>query len=563
MSSKNKMEKQKQNILSISSKSKSVPSLLLSLSKKPSDNEKEISKNPMDISPNPYTRLKSIEEIINSKYDELTTIKKKLDKIKLKEKLIEKEKFETIKESLPFVKKQEIVEDNKIKDKLNIQNISLNNKLKLISEKVDKIESELIYGSRSGFLESLKSKLKEVLNQKEMLLLKIKENNNEIQKINEKDNNKKFKFNKKIFLENLDNINSNNTNNTNDNKNIENKNSKFESIKKYYLSENNRNYHKYLYEEEINKKLNDEKIKEKKYKEMREKEIKTVQKRKNMHRNFEKEMLSRNWINNLTNKKYYLSWEEKENQRKKAEEDFITLSNYQRNMMYKPLSSRELQEFSKKVNEDVIKNKNNSIQKKKMLEILWKERKDMLPKHKSKFLIFNIKNDKKIKEELILKKEKIKGNRHKRVHFSSDVCEKFKPKLIDEKIKNERIKKILKLDGKNKQREIQELNNKLKSKLIKIVNTQPQNFKKNNIFETSKSVFEQQILKLRSYKNLELSDDNRNNDKKNIFTPKNVKSKSINNSKNNVLEQLHSEKSYEQFLKDIQAKIRILNQFVE
>ena len=214
MSSKNKMEKQKQNILSISSKSKSVPSLLLSLSKKPSDNEKEISKNPMDISPNPYTRLKSIEEIINSKYDELTTIKKKLDKIKLKEKLIEKEKFETIKESLPFVKKQEIVEDNKIKDKLNIQNISLNNKLKLISEKVDKIESELIYGSRSGFLESLKSKLKEVLNQKEMLLLKIKENNNEIQKINEKDNNKKFKFNKKIFLENLDNINSNNTNNT-------------------------------------------------------------------------------------------------------------------------------------------------------------------------------------------------------------------------------------------------------------------------------------------------------------------------------------------------------------
>ena len=563
MSSQNKMEKQKQNILSLTSKSKSVPSLLLSLSKKPSDNEKEISKNPMDISPNPYTRLKSIEEIINSKYDELTTIKKKLDKIKLKEKLIEKEKFKSIKESLPFVKKQEINEDNKIKDKLNIQNISLNNKLKLISEKVDKIESELIYGSRSGFLESLKSKLKEVLNQKEMLLLKIKENNNEIQKINEKDNNKKFKFNKKIFLENLDNINSNNTNNTNDNKNTENKNSKFESIKKYYLSENNRNYHKYLYEEEINKKLNDEKTKEKKYKEMRENEIKTVQKRKNMHRNFEKEMLSRNWINNLTNKKYYLSWEEKENQRKKAEEDFITLSNYQRNMMYKPLSSRELQEFSKKVNKDVIKNKNNSIQKKKMLEILWKERKDMLPKHKSKFLIFNIKNDKKIKEELILKKEKIKGNRHKRVHFSSDVCEKFKPKLIDEKIKNERIKKILKLDGKNKQREIQELNNKLKSKLIKIVNTQPQNFKKNNIFETSKSVFEQQILKLRSYKNLELSDDNRNNDKKNIFTPKNVKSKSINSSKNNFLEQLHSEKSYDQFLKDIQAKIRILNQFVE
>ena len=558
MSSQDKMEKQNQNKLSISSKSKSVPSLLLL-----SQNEKEISKNSMGSPPNPYDRLKSIEEVINSKYDELTKIKNKLAKIKIKEKLIEKEKFESIEESLPLIKKQEIIEDNKIKKKLNIQNISLNNKLKLLTEKVNKIESELINGSRPGFIESMKSKLKEVLNKKEMIILKINENNNEIQKINEKDNKKKFKFNKKIFLDNLDYSDNNNDNN----KNNENKNTKINNIKKYYLSENDKNYLKNILEEEKDKKIKDEKIKEQKYKEMRENEIQTVQKRKNLHVNFEKEMLNKKWINNLTSKKNYISWEEKEKQRKKNEEELISLSNYQRSLICKPFSSGELQEFSKKVKKEEIKNKNNSIRKKKMFEILWKERKDMLPKHKSKFLIFNIQNDQKIKEDLILKKEKIKGNMNERLHFSSEVCKKFRPKLIDEKIRKERIKKILELDGINKQKEIKELNNRLKLKLIRIVNTQPKNFKKNNIFEKSKSVLEQQILKLQNYKNLELSIINSNNDTKNIFTPKNIKAKSINKSINNprnyFFEELHREKSYQQFLKDIQSKIRILNQFIE
>ena len=558
MSSQDKMEKQNQNKLSKSSKSKSVPSLLLL-----SQNEKEISKNSIGSPPNPYDRLKSIEEVINSKYDELIKIKNKLAKIKIKEKLIEKEKFESIEESLPLIKKQEIIEDNKIKNKLNIQNISLNNKLKFLTEKVNKIESELINGSRPGFIESMKSKLKEVLNKKEMIILKINENNNEIQKINEKDNKKKFKFNKKIFLDNLDYSDNNNDNN----KNNENKNNKINNIKKYYLSENDKNYLKNILEEEKDKKIKDEKIKEQKYKEMRKNEIQTVQKRKNLHVNFEKEMLSKKWINNLTSKKNYISWEEKEKQRKKNEEELISLSNYQRSLICKPFSSGELQEFSKKVKKEEIKNKNNSIRKKKMFEILWKERKDMLPKHKSKFLIFNIQNDKKIKEDLILKKEKIKGNMNERLHFSSEVCKKFRPKLIDEKIRKERIKKILELDGINKQKEIKELNNRLKLKLIRIVNTQPKNFKKNNIFEKSKSVLEQQILKLQNYKNLELSIINSNNDTKNIFTPKNIKPKSINKSINNprnyFFEELHREKSYQQFLKDIQSKIRILNQFIE
>ena len=180
----------------------------------------------------------------------------------------------------------------------------------------------------------------------------------------------------------------------------------------------------------------------------------------------------------------------------------------------------------------------------------------------------NILNDKKQKEDLLLKKEKIKGNMFERMNFSSEVRKIFRPKLIDEKIKKERIKKIMELDGKNKQREIRELNNKLKMKLIKIVNTQPKNFSKKNIFETSKSVFEQQTLKLRNFKNLELS--NINNDKKNILTPNNIKSKSINKSKensrninNNFLNQINREKSFKQYVKQIQTKLRLLNQLIE
>ena len=563
MSELNKMENP--NLLSSSSKSKSVPSLLLSTSKNSNKNNNDISKDINSKYNNPFERIKIIDDIISTKNSELRKIKYKLAEIKLKEKLIEKEKYESKDSSLPFIKKQEIIEDNKIKNKLNIQNNSLNNKIKLLNEKVDKIESELIYGSHRGFLTSIKEKLKEVLNQKEMLLLKINENNDEIQKINEKDIKNKYKYNKKIFLENLDNTNNNNSLNNNS----RNRKNKFNQIYKHYLSENDmikntdKEYLKKLYEEETNKKIKEQKIKEKKYKEMREKEIKTIQKRKNLHINFEKEILSRNWINNFSNNKNYLSWEAKEKERIKSEEDLILSTKNKRNLLYKPLSSEELNNFSNKVKNEENKVKNNLKIKKKMLEDLWKERKDKLPKHKSKFLIFNLQSDKKEKEDLIFKKEKIKGNMFERLNFSSEVAKKFKPKLIDEKIKQERIKKIIELDGKNKQKEIRELNNKLKLKLIKIVNTQPKNFRKNNVFETSKSVFEQQTLKLQNYKNLELSNINSidKNIHKNILTPNNIKSKSIKKStdysrniNNNFLSQINREKSYKQYVKDIKTK---------
>ena len=118
-------------ISSLSKKSKSVPSLLL-LSEPNNNINNNLNKE--------YDRLKIIDDEINNKNTELIKIENKLNKIKNEEFLIKKEKYELNELSLPYNKKQEILENNKIIKKLNLQNISINNKIKKISDKADKIE---------------------------------------------------------------------------------------------------------------------------------------------------------------------------------------------------------------------------------------------------------------------------------------------------------------------------------------------------------------------------------------------------------------------------------------
>ena len=535
MSVSEKMENA--NLISLSKKSKSVPSLLL-LSEP--NNINNINNNLSS----EYDRLKIIDDEINNKNAELVKIQNKLTKIKKKEFLIKKEKYELNEHSLPYDKKQEILENNKIIKKLNLQNVSINNKIKKISDKADKIEYELLYGQKSELHSLIKQKLKEYLEKKDVLKLKIDENNYEIEKMNEKENKNKYKFNKKLFLDNLDFKEHNNHN-------------KIYNLKKYYLSDSNilnqnlnlnnlnnanKNYHQSLYEEEKTKKIKEQKIKEEKYKSLREKEIKTVQNRKNSHFNLYNEIKSRNWINNPSLKKNYLSWDIKEKQRKQDEEKLIQLSNQKRSLSYLPLSRQELNIFSNKVKNQKIKTNINLKIKKKLLEQLWHKRKNLLPKYQSKFMKSNIQNEKNAKIDMILKKEKIKTNIFEKLNISSEINKKLKPKLTEEKIKNERSKKIIELEGINKKREIQELNNKLKNKLIQIVNTQPKNFRKNNIFKMSKSVAEQQILKLQYFKNNELTE----------IKPI-EKNSNINRNK----------KSYNQIVKDIKSKLKILNQLIE
>ena len=49
--------------------------------------------------------------------------------------------------------------------------------------------------------------------------------------------------------------------------------------------------------------------------------------------------------------------------------------------------------------------------------------------------MINIQNDNKLKNDIILKKEKIKENMNERLNFSSEIAKKFRPKLTDEKLK--------------------------------------------------------------------------------------------------------------------------------
>ena len=576
----------KKQILSTKAASKSVPSLLLSLSPKNNHKNPEISKNINSEINNPYERLKLIQEKIDNKSTELKKIKNKIIDIEHKEKIIEQRKNELKQASLPLLERFKLFEDNKLKKKLNLQNISLNEKIRKISEKVDKIESELLYGNNPG----LKDKLKEILDKKDTYLLKINENNNEIEKINDKDKINKYKLNKQFFLFNLDKNNSRNTH----------REEKLFYLKKYYLSENdiikenaNENYHRCLYEEEIEKKMNEEKIKKKKYEEMRNTEKKIVQKRKIVNFNFHKNIMNRNWINVFINNKKYLSWDEKEKERIKNEENLILLSNNQRKDMNKSITNEELNEFSIKVKNDEIKKNFELKTKKKQLQELWKERKEQLPRYKSKFLMINIQNDNKLKNDIILKKEKIKENMNERLNFSSEIAKKFRPKLTDEKLKKKKKKKINELNGKNKQKNIKELCNKLKMKSIKIVNSQPKNFKKKNVFKTSKSVIEQQILKLQNYKKIESNDNNKKdninfinseyapnekfNSEENIIKNWiiNNKYKTINKTKensknfnskinifNNTIRQLNKEKEYKQYINHIKYKLKLLNQLI-
>ena len=422
----------------------------------------------------PNERLKIIDELINKKKETLVNINNKLNIISKIEK--------SNSEPLNYLRKQEILEDNKIKEKYNSKNISLGKKLVLISEKVKKLESELLYGKVSNSI-PLKEKLKEIKNKREIILSRMRANDNEIKKIDDKEKKYTFKEKKLNFLENLEKIQENN-------------NSKKIILKKNLLTDNNINindmFNKCLYEEKIQNRIKDEKIKEIKYKELREKELAKVKHRKLIQLENERYLKTNNWIEGFINNKNYLSWEEKEKERLKKEELLITLENNKRKIKYSPISSEELNQFSNFIKNEQLKVKNELKTKKLQLEEIWKERKGLIPEHKSKFELLNIKMDNEAKEEKLLKKEEIKENILIKNKYANDVSKKYnKPKLINDKLKKQRLDKIMELKGINKQNEIKALSNKLKLKSLKLVKSQPKIFKMNNNVKTMEDNNEQ------------------------------------------------------------------------
>ena len=247
-------------------------------------------------------------------------------------------------------------------------------------------------------------------------------------------------------------------------------------------------------EEEVKK---DKEEKQKKYdikvKLFREKELEREKQRKKII----------NQINNISvspknkylPKKDYITSEEREQMRKLKEESLLKIEKEKRKFKYLPISSEELNNFSNEVkkNEKILKSELSK--KKKQMEELWKERKNLLPKYHSKFMDLNIKLDNVSKEELILKQEKLKNKELERANFGKEVIKNYRPKVLN-KLKTERIERIKELQGINRFDNIKELGNKLKQKSVKLVNSQPKNFKKDNIFIYEETVKEKQTKKL-------------------------------------------------------------------
>ena len=248
-------------------------------------------------------------------------------------------------------------------------------------------------------------------------------------------------------------------------------------------------------EEEIKK---DKEEKQKKY----EKKVKLFREKE-----LEREKQRKKYINQINNisvspknkyspKKNYITSEEKEQIRKLKEESLFQIEKEKRKFKYLPISSEELDNFSKEVkkNEKILQSELSK--KKKQMEELWKERKNLLPKYHSKFMDLNIELDNEAKEELIVKQEKLKNKELERVNFGKEVIKNYQPKILNDKLKTERLQRIKELKGVNRFDNIKELGNKLKQKSVKLVQFQPKNFSKNNVFKYEETVGEKQAKKL-------------------------------------------------------------------
>ena len=247
--------------------------------------------------------------------------------------------------------------------------------------------------------------------------------------------------------------------------------------------------------EEEAKKDREEKQKQYDYKVkvFREKELEREKQRKKMIEQINNISLSQK--NKYSPKKNYITSEEKEEIRKMKEESLYRLENEKRKFKYQPISSEELNNFSNEVkrNERILRLELDK--KKKQMEELWKERKNLLPKYHSKFMDLNIELDNEAKDEVILKQERLKNKELERANFGKEIIKNYQPKILNDKLKTEREQRIKELKGINRLGNIKELGNKLKQKSLKLVQSQPKNFRKKQ-FVKEDTVAEQLAKKL-------------------------------------------------------------------
>lgn len=192
-------------------------------------------------------------------------------------------------------------------------------------------------------------------------------------------------------------------------------------------------------------------------------------------------------------RKDYLSPEEKEQKRLMEEELLVDREKRIRRMKLFPISSEELNRFSRNVrrNEKIIQEELGV--KKIQMKQLWQIRKNLLPEFKSKFYDYNKEKEDK-ERELKLKEEK-QMNEMKKIQLSEKIIKKLQPSS-NYILQNEREEKIKKLLGIDKFNDIKQLDNKIRLNSQKISLIQPKNFDTSNKFSIDKASGRKKIKKL-------------------------------------------------------------------
>ena len=433
---------------------------ILSMNDKTEENTLE-SKNSSSKKLEKINRVKLLQEKINNQNLIINEYDNKIEQIKNKEiKSINKDK-KSIEE------KESNKKTNKVISKLKLKSKSLYSNLSNLNDKQKYLEN----GSSFSVQEENrnKDKLKDIKIEKEVIQNKIKEIDKQIKLIMENENkilpSSKIKLQKKYIS------------------NIEEKNVMNNKIPTKQLKTSPTTFLKSI--EELEKKEEKEKEAKKleKYQILRNRELEIMRARKNKIDNLINENMN---APKYIQKKNYTTAEEKEQKRLMEEEAFVKKEIKKRKLKLQPISSYELNKFSKEVqrNEKIFQEELGM--KKIQMKELWQERKNLLPEYKSKFFEYNKQNDEKMKEELILKKERIKQDVRERIKFGEDVMKNFQPQL-NNKLKSEREKNIKKLEGVNKHKDIKELGNKLKQISNKIALSQPKNFQLTNKFIIDKA----------------------------------------------------------------------------
>ena len=408
---------------------------------------------------NKLIQIQILQEKINNENSIINEFDSQLDQLKTNEKNQIKKERKTVAEKETFKKTNNVL--SKLKSKTNSLYMSLSN----LNDKQKSIELGTTFSIQDE--NKNKDKLKNIKKEKEIIQNKIKEIDNQIKIIIDNENtvipSSKIKLQKRYISS------------------IEEKNVINNKLPINQLKTSPTSFLKSI--EELEKKEEEEKEAKKleKYQNLRNRELEIIRRRKNKIDNLTKVNTPK-----YIQKKNYITAEEKEQKRLMEEEALLQKEIKKRKMRLQPISSQELNKFSKEVqrNEKIFQEELGM--KKIQMKQLWQERKNLLPEYKSKFLEYNIDNEEKMKEQLILKKERIKQDVKERIKFGEDVIKNFKPQL-NSKLKNEREENIKKLNGVNKHNDIKELGDKLKKISNKIALSQPKNFKLTNKFIISEA----------------------------------------------------------------------------